>query len=338
MNHQMIENVYLTHHKERTLAHVKEVAETAVRLAERYGLDMEKTRLAALLHDISVVMTPREMHALAVARGMDMDPAEEKYPFLLHQRMSKMIAEEKFDIHDPEILSAIECHTTLKKHAGMYDKVIFLSDKISWDQQGVPPYYDRVMEKLEESLDAACFEFIDYQFENNLLLMPHRWIKEAYADLRQPMCADMADIAALTQLRLKYLQEDLGKMDEDTQTRLMTDLPLYFEKHLNRDIFCYLIREQGEAVACAFLLVTEKPASPMFITGKCGTVMNVYTKPAYRKKGYGKKVMEALLRDAKNMQLSYVELKSTEDGYPLYRAVGFEDDVHQYHLMKWYNR
>ena len=58
---------------------------------------MEKTRLAALLHDISVVMTPREMHALAVARGMDMDPAEEKYPFLLHQRMSKIIAEEKFD-------------------------------------------------------------------------------------------------------------------------------------------------------------------------------------------------------------------------------------------------
>ena len=118
----------------------------------------------------------------------------------------------------------------------------------------------------------------------------------------------------------------------------MTDLPLYFEKHLNRDIFCYLIREQGEAVACAFLLVTEKPASPMFITGKCGTVMNVYTKPAYRKKGYGKKVMDALLQDAKNMQLSYVELKSTEDGYPLYRAVGFEDDVPQYHLMKWYNR
>ncbi|MBR6809914.1 MAG: GNAT family N-acetyltransferase, partial [Clostridia bacterium] len=69
-----------------------------------------------------------------------------------------------------------------------------------------------------------------------------------------------------------------------------------------------------------------------------GTVMNVYTEPAYRKRGYGKKVMDALLQDAKNMQLSYVELKSTEAGYLLYRAVGFEDDVPQYHLMKWYNR
>lgn len=338
MNHLMIENAYRTHHKERTLTHVKEVAETAVGLAERYGLDREKTRLAALLHDISVLMTPQEMYALAVERKMEIDPAEEKYPFLLHQRMAKVIAEERFGIHDPEILSAIECHTTLKKQAGPYDKVIFLADKIAWDQQGVPPYYDRVMEKLEESLDAACFEFIDYQFENNLLLMPHAWIKEAYTDLRQPERAKSGDIAALAELRLKYLQEDLGAMGEDVKARLMIDLPLYFEKHLNKDIFCYLIREAGEAVACAFLLVTEKPMSPAFMTGKTGTVLNVYTRPAYRKQGYGKKIMTALLRDAKEMQLSFVELKSTEDGYPLYKAVGFEDDVPKYHLMKWYNR
>ena len=35
------------------------------------------------------------------------------------------------------------------------------------------------------------------------------------------------------------------------------------------------------------------------------------------------------------MQLSVVDLKSTDDGYYLYKSVGFADDNSKYHLMKW---
>lgn len=66
----------------------------------------------------------------------------------------------------------------------MYDKVIFLADKISWDQKGVPPYYDLLKSKVEESLEEACYPYIKYQFDNGLLLMPHRWLIEAYEDLK----------------------------------------------------------------------------------------------------------------------------------------------------------
>lgn len=335
---EMIRKFYTDHHKEHTLKHVEAVAKTAVWIAKDYDMNMEKVQLAALLHDISVIMSPDEMYVLAKGRGMEIDAAEEKYHFLLHQRISKVIAQETFGIHDAEILDAIECHTTLKKDATLYDKVIFLADKLSWDQQGTPPYFDLVKDKLQQSLDAACYCFIRYQFDNHLLLMPHRWITEAYEDLKMAERAQASDIAALAEMRLAYLKEDLGAMDEATEAQLRAELPAYFERNLNRNLFCYLIREKEEVAACAFLLVTEKPMSPAFMTGKCGTVMNVYTKPAYRKMGYGKKIMTVLLRDAKEMNLSFVELKSTEDGYPLYKAVGFEDDVPKYHLMKWYNR
>ena len=129
-------------------------------------------------------MTPQEMYEKAKARNLEIDPAEEKFHFLLHQRISKIIAREYFDINDQDILDAIECHTTLKKNAGMYDKVIFIADKISWDQKDVPPYYDLLKSKAMESLDEACYFYIKYQFENSLLLMPHQWIKEAYEDLK----------------------------------------------------------------------------------------------------------------------------------------------------------
>lgn len=188
---ESIRNTYLSHNKANTLKHVEEVAETAAWLAEIYDLDVSKVRLAALLHDISAVMTPQEMYETAKSRNMEIDPAEEKYHFLLHQRISKIIARETFGIDDNEILNAVECHTTLKKNAGMYDKVIFLADKISWDQKDLPPYYDILKSKAAESLDEACYFFIKYQFDGGLLLMPHQWLIEAYKDLETALKTDI---------------------------------------------------------------------------------------------------------------------------------------------------
>ena len=150
--------------------------------------------------------------------------------------------------------------------------------------------------------------------------------------------AKIADIDLLTELRLAYLKEDYGRLSEDDIRRIRQDLPNYFKKNLNQNIFCYLMRNKEEIVSCAFLLVVEKPISPAFITGRTGTVLNVYTKPPYRHKGYAKKIMNKLLLDAAEKKLSVVELKSTEDGYHLYKSIGFRDDVSKYHSMTWFNQ
>ena len=80
----------------------------------------------------------------------------------------------------------------------------------------------------------------------------------------------------------------------------------------------------------------KESASPMFITGRTGTVLNVYTKPICRHKGYATAIMQMLLQDAVKMNLSSVELKATDAGYNLYKSVGFTDDVSKYHCMKWH--
>lgn len=147
--------------------------------------------------------------------------------------------------------------------------------------------------------------------------------------------AEAADITALTELRLAYLEEDHGKLREDEIEIIRRGLPDYFKRNLNQNLFCYLVKEQGEIAACAFLLVVEKPMSPSFLTGRTGTVLNVYTKPSCRHKGYARQIMERLLADVVDKNLSVVELKSTEDGYRLYQSVGFVDDISAYHLMKF---
>lgn len=115
---------------------------------------------------------------------------------------------------------------------------------------------------------------------------------------------------------------------------IQESLPGYYEKHLNKDLMVYVARDDEDIIACAFLLIVEKPMSPSFITGKTGTVLNVYTKPEYRNKGYAKKLMTMMLEEATAQDVSVIELKSTEDGYLLYKSVGFEDVVVKYHNMK----
>ena len=181
----LIKNKYLNNNKADVLKHVENVADIAVELAKAYNLDIDKIKLAALLHDISGIMTPQEMYEFAKMRGLVIDPAEEKYNALLHQRISKVIAMEDFHIQDADILNAIECHTTLRKNASLYDKVIFIADKISWDQKGVPSCDDLSKSATAESLDEGCYLYIKYQFDNNLLVMPHQWLIEAYEDLKK---------------------------------------------------------------------------------------------------------------------------------------------------------
>ena len=146
--------------------------------------------------------------------------------------------------------------------------------------------------------------------------------------------ATKKDIGVLTELRIAYLNEDLGVISDENLELMQATLPSYYEKHLNKDLMAYVARDEMDIVSCAFLLIVEKPMSPSFITGKTGTVLNVYTKPDYRKKGYAKKLITTMLEDAKAEGVSVIELKATEDGYSLYKSVGFEDVVAKYHNMK----
>ena len=150
--------------------------------------------------------------------------------------------------------------------------------------------------------------------------------------------AGIDDIDALVKMRLDFLCEDNGSLDDHDLAIILRELPGYFQAHLGKDLFVNVIRDGQTIVSCAFLLVIEKPMSPAFINGKTGTVLNVYTCPSYRRRGYAKMIMEALLSDAGEKELSVLELKSTDAGYSLYRSVGFTDDCSKYHMMKWKNQ
>ena len=150
--------------------------------------------------------------------------------------------------------------------------------------------------------------------------------------------AGTEDVEALVKMRISYLIEDNGSLDAQDLAAIKRELPGYFQVHLDKDLFVYVIRDGQTIVSCAFLLIVEKPMSPAFINGRTGIVLNVYTCPSYRRRGCARMIMEALLSEAKKMEISVIELKATEDGYPLYCSVVFMEDISKYHIMKWKNQ
>ena len=84
--------------------------------------------------------------------------AERKFPMIIHQKLSRVIAKEIFKVEDEEILNAICCHTTLRKHATKMDLVLFVADKIEWDQKDTT-IFNRNKKGLEKKSDF-CIYFI----------------------------------------------------------------------------------------------------------------------------------------------------------------------------------
>ena len=182
-----IETLLLSNNKRKTFDHVKAVAEVNVKIAEQYVLDKDVCEVCGYLHDISSVVAPNDMLVYAIENGWYIDESEKKYPFLLHQRMSKVIANQDFGIEDERILSAVECHSTLKANPSAYDMALFVSDKLAWDQEGLPPFYVVVNEGLKQSLEAASLAYMDYIVENKIILLPHRWFEAGVQSLRRTL-------------------------------------------------------------------------------------------------------------------------------------------------------
>jgi ribosomal protein S18 acetylase RimI-like enzyme len=148
--------------------------------------------------------------------------------------------------------------------------------------------------------------------------------------------ASLNDVEDLVRLRIGYLTADFGTLDPAQEEALWRELPAYFELHLDYDLLAFVARdeESGRIVCCAWLLLVTKPPSPRFPHGQTGTLFNVYTVPEHRRRSLARQVMLHLLDAARALKLDVVELHATEDGYPLYRSLGFEDDSSTHVAMR----
>ena len=119
-------------------AHTLGVADTAQRLAARFGVDPMRARLAGLLHDCAKSMPLEEMRALVRERLLDTDAAELDSRAILHAPAGMVVAEREFGVRDGAILRAIRRHTVGGPDMTAMDALIYVSDFIEPNREDFP--------------------------------------------------------------------------------------------------------------------------------------------------------------------------------------------------------
>lgn len=187
MNGDIAHDVWLflrAYRSPKTAAHCGDVAAEAKRLARRFGADPRQAATAGWLHDISAVYPNNQRVEAAQHFGIEVLPEEAAYPMIIHQKLSAVLGREVFGVQDTAVLSAVGCHTTLKKDASLLDTVVFVADKIAWDQPGTPPYLDALLAALDQGIDRAALVYLQYLWDKrDQLRVIHPWMREAYFQL-----------------------------------------------------------------------------------------------------------------------------------------------------------
>lgn len=115
---------------EKRFEHSLGVEYTAACLAMVHGADVEKARIAGLLHDCAKGLPTKTKLEKARKHNLYVSDYEETNPDMLHGKLGAYYAKSKYDVSDPDILNAITYHTTGRANMSLLEKIIFVADYI----------------------------------------------------------------------------------------------------------------------------------------------------------------------------------------------------------------
>ena len=134
--------------------HTLGVADTAERLAARYGVDPKRARLAGLLHDCAKSLPYGEMRRLVSENVPDTDELELDAEPVLHAPAGMVLARRDYGVRDESILQAIRRHTLGGEDMSAMDALIYVSDFIEPGRRPFPGL-DEVREAAETDIFRA---------------------------------------------------------------------------------------------------------------------------------------------------------------------------------------
>lgn len=133
--------------------HSECVSECAAVLAEKYGADPEKARLAGLMHDVMKNADADGHFEYIEKSGEKLTAVDISNPKVWHQISGAAYLKENGIITDEEILGAVRWHTTGRAGMTLLEKIVYVADFISADRDY--PDVGVVRKLAEKSLEDA---------------------------------------------------------------------------------------------------------------------------------------------------------------------------------------
>lgn len=149
--------------KPERFAHSLGVRDTAAQMAEIFGADVEKARIAGLLHDNAKNMD--NIYSRCTDLEVELDGFEKENPGLVHAKLGAETAKCEFYITDSEILDAIRWHTVGRPKMSLLEKIVFVADLTEPGRSF--PDADFLRKLAFSDIDKALFECVSSTIKIN---------------------------------------------------------------------------------------------------------------------------------------------------------------------------
>lgn len=113
----------------KRIPHVAGCEHEALLLSERWGVDADDAREAAILHDITKKLAPDDNIRILAKHGIAIGALEYAEEKLLHSKTGALLAKSEFGASEA-VCGAIMWHTTGRAGMSLLEKVIYLADYI----------------------------------------------------------------------------------------------------------------------------------------------------------------------------------------------------------------
>lgn len=144
----------------KRFVHTVNVMKKAEQLAVMYQEDVEKAKLAALLHDITKEVDLDKQLKMLQDFAIIKDSVILETPNLYHAFTAAIYAQQELGITDADVLNAVRYHTIARAGMSGLEKIIYIADATS-DERDYKSV-DRFRALSEEDLDVCMFEFLKY--------------------------------------------------------------------------------------------------------------------------------------------------------------------------------
>ena len=137
--------------------------------------------------------------------------------------------------------------------------------------------------------------------------------------------ASLDDIEKLTDLRIEFLREALEIDANNPLDELTESIRSYFQEKMSKGEFLSLLAiHNDEIIATSGISFYSLPPSNLNVSGQLAYIMNMYTKPKWRRKGIGTKLFQELIEIAKRKGIKVIKLHATDDGKRIYESFKFQ--------------
>lgn len=152
--------------------HTLRVVLCCIKLAKVHGEDLEKTRIAALLHDSAKFPSKEKVFQMAKDLNLLDDDIYLYNKEIIHASLGAKLASIKYNIEDSDILNAIKYHTTGRSEMSLLEKIIFMGDYIEPSRRfhGIDVIRDLAFKDLDGAMLLALDTNLKFLLEKGKLI------------------------------------------------------------------------------------------------------------------------------------------------------------------------